>query len=364
MKVAHISPTFFGKGSVIGGGERYALELSRRMARQVTTALFTFSQHINWPVVEWEGDLEIRTYPVSHFLKGNLANPLSIAFLKDLRTFDILHCYGYPTAVTDLCSVFSKVFRKKLFVTDIHGGGICLSTYLSKLGMDTRCFIDGFLQLSAYNAQQYKAFQEKMRIIYGGVDMYRFQPLEVLRDRRVLFVGRLIPIKGLNYLIEAIDSSIPLRVVGQPYDERYFRHLQTMAKGKEVEFLTTVSDSELLREYASALVTVVPSVYTDMYGNRTPGELFNLVALESMACETPVIATSCGGLPEVVEDGVTGFLVPPNDPKALREKIDFYLACAQKTKEMGEAGRKRVLQYFTWDLVVARCLKAYQEALQ
>ncbi len=362
MKVAQISPAFFSEGSVIGGAERYALELSRRLARQVTTTLFTFSRHINRPVVEWEDDMEIHTYPVSRFVKGNPANPLSIAILKDLRAFDILHCHGYPTAVTDFSLIFAKVFRKKLFVTD-HGGGVCLSTYLAKLGIDTRHFIDGFLLVSAYNAQSYQAYQKRVCVIYGGVDTDRFRPSDIQRDRRVLFVGRLLPVKGINYLIDAVDSTIPLRIVGPPYDERYVRDLRAIARGKAVEFLPAVFDGDLVREYASALVTVTPSVYTDLYGNRTPGELLNLVALESMACGTPVIATNCGGLPEVVEDGVTGFLVPPNNPKALREKIDFFLTHPPKAEEMGQAGRERVLKLFTWERVGERCLKAYREAL-
>jgi glycosyltransferase involved in cell wall biosynthesis len=364
MRVAQISPTFFDESSVIGGGERYALELSRSLAPQTATTLITFSKRSDRPTVESEGNLEIRHYPASRFVGGNLANPFAVTFLKDLRSFDLLHCFGYPTAVTDLCILFAKMSRKKLFITDVHGGGICVSTYLSKLGIDTRRLIDGFLLLSAHNARAYRSQRGLVRVIGGGVDTDHFRPLDVVRERKVLFVGRLIPVKGVNYLIQAVDPETRLRIVGPQYDEGYFGDLRMMARGKCVEFSSTVSDGDLAREYASALVTVVPSVYTDLYGRPTPGELFGLVALESMACGTPVIATHCGGLPEVVEDGVTGFLVPPNDPLSIREKIRFILDRPNMAKAMGEAGRQRVLRDFTWAAVAERCRTAYREAFE
>jgi glycosyltransferase involved in cell wall biosynthesis len=364
MKVVQISPTFFGKDSVVGGGERYALELSRRLSRYAEVTFVTFSRRLDRTLVEREGDLEIRRYPVKTFLNGNTANPVSFAFLKDLSSFDVLHCFGHPQVVTDLCIAYARIYRKKLFVTDIGGGGACLSTYLSKVGIDTRRFINGFLLLSVYSAQSYMRYSERSQVIHGGVDTDSFRPLDIPRDRRVLFVGRLISAKGINYLLDAIDSATPLRVVGQPYDEGYFRLLQNLAQGKTVEFLTGVSDGDLVRQYSSAMVTAVPSVYTDVYGNSAPGELLNLVALESMACGTPVIATRCGALPEVVEDGVTGFLVPPGDPRALREKIGFLLDRPEAARVMGDAGRERVLHKFTWDRVATLCLHAYRKAVE
>jgi alpha-maltose-1-phosphate synthase len=364
MRVAQISPTFLSRASILGGAERFAVELSQSLARQVSTTLFTFSNANPRPTVESDGQLEIRTYPVSHYTRGNPANPLTATFLKDLGSFDCLHCHGYPNAITDLSILFARVTRKKLFVTDHHSGGVCASTYLSKLGVDTRRFINGFLLLSAHNAQQYKRYHSRTRVVGAGVDSAHFSPLEGVKKRCVLFAGRLISVKGIDYLIEAMDTETPLHVVGPAYDDSYFEHLKELARGKQVEFLTRASEGDLIHEYRSALVTVVPSVYQDCYGRVTSGELFGLVALESMACGTPVIATRCGGLPETIEDGVTGFLVPPNDPAALKEKIYYLLDRPAVARAMGEAGRKRVVGEFRWDGVAGRCLDAYAEALQ
>jgi glycosyltransferase involved in cell wall biosynthesis len=279
MKVAQISPAFFSKDSVLGGGERYVLELSRHLSQQAEVTLITFSRNADRLVVKRDGQLEIRHYPARHFVRGNLANPASIAFAKDLRRFDVLHCYGYPQVITDTCIAFSKLFRKPLFVTDTGGGGACLSSYLSRIGVDTRRFVRQFLLFSAYSAKSYTRFHRRVRVIYGGVNTEFFRPLGVARSSNVLFVGRLISAKGVNYLIEGLDATVALRVIGQPSDEPYYRLLQSMARGKTVEFLTEASDGELVREYSSALVTVVPSVLTDVHGNSTTGELLSLSAL-------------------------------------------------------------------------------------
>lgn len=362
MKVAQISPAFFAKDSVMGGAERYALELARQVSKHAQVTLFTFSRFIDRTLVEREDELVIRRYPVKHFVRGNTANPVNISFLKDLGLFDVLHCYGHPQVVTDLCIAYARIYRKKLFVTDIGGGGVCLSTYLSKVGIDTRRLIGGFLLLSGYSAKAFQPYLGRVSLIYGGVDTDFFRPVAVPRNRSVLFVGRLIPAKGINYLIEATDSSTPLRIVGHPYDTRYLDMLRDLAQKKSVEFCADTSDEQLVREYSSASVAVVPSVRRDVYGNETTGELLSLAALESMACGTPVIATQCGALPEVVEDGVTGFLVPPGDSNALREKIGFLLDRPDIARVMGAAGRARVLRTFTWDRVAARCLDAYGRA--
>jgi starch synthase len=88
-------------------------------------------------------------------------------------------------------------------------------------------------------------------------------------------------------------------------------------------------------------------------------ELLGLVMLESMACGTPVVCTDVGGMPEFVEEGVTGFIVPPNDPRALRERINYLLQNPEAALKMGRAGRRAVSEKFTWDVAARRCLAAY-----
>jgi glycosyltransferase involved in cell wall biosynthesis len=89
-------------------------------------------------------------------------------------------------------------------------------------------------------------------------------------------------------------------------------------------------------------------------------ELLGLAALESMACGTAAIVSRVAALPEIVEDGVTGFIVPPNDPAALRERLRALDADPDLAEAMGRRGREAVLARFTWDAAADRCLRAYR----
>jgi glycosyltransferase involved in cell wall biosynthesis len=109
---------------------------------------------------------------------------------------------------------------------------------------------------------------------------------------------------------------------------------------------------------------VLPSVYRTDEGHATlVPELLGQTLLEGMACGTPAICTDVASMPEVVEDGVTGFVVPPNDPARLGERLAWMREHPAVAAAMGAAGRRRVLERFTWSSVVDRCLDAYRTAL-
>ncbi|MGH7773363.1 MAG: glycosyltransferase family 4 protein, partial [Candidatus Binatia bacterium] len=244
---------------------------------------------------------------------------------------------------------------------DLGGGGeYALSYHLPLLRQ-----ANAFLLLSEYSRRLWErapleSRPESLKVIYGGVDTEKFSPGNGKKSKTVLFVGRLLPHKGIDYLIDAIEGKLSLNVVGRIYHEGYFELLEAKAKGKDVKFHTELDDGELVQKYREALVTVLPSVYGNCYGDYTVvPELLGLVALESMACGTPVILTDVGSLSEIVEDGATGFLVPPNNPSAIREKIDYLHANPNVAAKMGERGREMVLKRFTWDVVADRCLRSY-----
>ena len=114
------------------------------------------------------------------------------------------------------------------------------------------------------------------------------------------------------------------------------------------------------RLYQNALCVVLPSVHKTVTGEFSPlPELLGQTLLEGMACGSPAICTDVGAMPEVVEDGVTGFVVPPNDPAVLRARLRWLRAHPAATTAMGHAARERVLRQFNWESVVERCLAAY-----
>jgi glycosyltransferase involved in cell wall biosynthesis len=176
----------------------------------------------------------------------------------------------------------------------------------------------------------------------------------------VLFVGRLLPHKGVDTLIRAMRPGRRLVLIGETYDPRYAADLRTLADGKRVEFRGARDDDELLRAYRAASCIVLPSVYTTMYGDRSNvPELLGQTLLEGMACGAPAIGTDVASLPEVVDHGVTGFIVPERDPVALGERIEWLIDHPVEARRMGAAGRERVRHRFSWDAVVGRCLAAY-----
>ena len=89
-------------------------------------------------------------------------------------------------------------------------------------------------------------------------------------------------------------------------------------------------------------------------------ELLGQTLLEGMACGAPVVCTNVASMPEVVADGETGFVVPPNDPVALRARLEWLRDHPEDVVRLGVAGRRRVLQTFTWPSVVRHCLDAYE----
>ena len=131
-----------------------------------------------------------------------------------------------------------------------------------------------------------------------------------------------------------------------------------------MDFLGVVDDDELARLYRTAAVVVVPSVERTCYGRRiTVSELLGLVALEAMASGTPVIASRVGGLPEIVQDGVTGYLVSPGDVTELQGRIHSLLGDPAAASRLGANGRVRVLAELTWDRCAERCIEAYGQLL-
>jgi len=90
-------------------------------------------------------------------------------------------------------------------------------------------------------------------------------------------------------------------------------------------------------------------------------EPLGIVNLEAMACETAVVASAVGGIPEVVEDGVTGLLVPPADPEALATAVNELVADPERARQMGVAGRRRAVEQFSWRAVAERTAELYEQ---
>ncbi len=343
-------------GGILGGAERYALELARHMADRTPTTLVSFGQADR---SEKMGNLNIRIFGNPIHVRGLASNPFSLRAVAALREADVIHCHQRHIVMSSSAAALARVTGKKVFVSDLGGGGWDISRYIS-----TENWFQGHLHISAYSRTVSKqAASPRAHVIMGGVDTARFSPNPAVpRTGNVLFVGRILPHKGVNYLVEALPEGMTLDIIGQAYHPEFFREIQRLAQGKNVIFHHDSTDERLIEAYRSALCIVLPSVYKTLYGDQTLiPELLGQTLLEGMACGTPAICTNVASMPEIVEDGVTGFVVPPNDPAALREKLLYLRDNPERARAMGDAARARVLRHFTWPAVVERCLKIYAD---
>ena len=260
-----------------------------------------------------------------------------------------------------MATVLGRARRQAVVVTD-HG--LQGDSWFGLLPM----LFDRFLTVSAYSADTLGAPARRTRVIYGGADPVRYAPDPGQARCGVLFVGRLTPHKGVDRLLQALPAGAQLRVVGstghdpRPPERDYPRLLRFLARAHNVEFIGAAADTALPALYRSAQVLALPSVERTCYGKPVRiSELLGLVALEAMASGTPVVASRIGGLPEIIQDGKTGFLIEPGDVNALHERLDQLLRDPLLGQRLGANARAVILERFTWTKVAERCLAAYQE---
>jgi D-inositol-3-phosphate glycosyltransferase len=218
--------------------------------------------------------------------------------------------------------------------------------------------------------RDYGAHASRIATIPCGVDTDLFTPGDRAEARRrlglddrpvLLWVGRIAPIKGLDTLLDTVarlrdgGRDMRLLVVGGDADEptnghetSLRRRIAVLGLGESVRFVGPQPQSVLPLYYAAADVTVLPSYY----------ESFGMVALEAMACGSPVIASRVGGLVTTVRDGVTGFLVPDGDVEALAERIETLVADPELRWRLGREGVRWAAQH-RWPCVAEAVCKEY-----
>jgi len=354
LKVALVYPQGYGEAGLFGGGERYALELSKAIAKRTPTTLVTCGSARSSSRV---GELRLEQFTARGWPRSDHFNPVSTAFLSALEDVDVVHCVAYGTILTDLAIAFARLRGRGVFITDV--GGRALRAPGNHLPLWR--LADGLLLLSEFAGSVFPGTRPCRRVIRGGVDLDQYSPSSEPGGRGVLFVGRLLPHKGPDLLLRALPEGVPAVVLGQPHDPAYLEHLHRLAANKDVHFVHDADDTRVAEEMRRAAVMVAPSVHSDELGRYYAlPELLGLAVLEAMASGLPVVATQVGSLPELVKDGETGTLVPPNDAAALHDAIVWIVDHPGEGRAMGAAGRTRVETAFTWERVADECLEAYR----
>jgi glycosyltransferase involved in cell wall biosynthesis len=214
-------------------------------------------------------------------------------------------------------------------------------------------------------AAQMRVPADRMTVVPIGVDETRFRPMphiERVPGRLMTTASADVPLKGLPFLLEALAK---VRV------ERPDAHLVVIGRLKEgsavpglvdalglegvVEFVSGVTDERIVELYAEAEIAVVPSLY----------EGFSLPSVEAMACGVPVVATTGGALPEVVgPDGESARTVAPADPSALAAVLVEVLSDPDQRARLGQSGRLRALERFTWHEHAVGLVDMWREELE
>ena len=314
----------------------------------------------------------LKTRLLSGRVKGSILKILCIGFpFLDKKPYDIIHCHFGPNGILGATLKEIGVFEGKL-VTVFHGYDI--SSYLRKHGhaVYNSLFMKGdmFLPISERwknRLIELGCSEQKIVVHRMGIDTGKFcyLPRKPGKDGKVrlLTVARLIEKKGVQYAVQAVAdvlkrySNIEYNIVGDgPAKNTLEGLIEELNVGNNVKLLGWRHQEEIIELMKHTDVFIAPSVV----GGDGDEEGIPVVLMEALAQGMPVLSTQHSGIPELVQDGESGFLVPERNVEALADKLEFLIKHPEIWSEMGRKGRKHVERYFDIDNLNNRLVELYQ----
>ena len=356
-KVAYLTPLYFDETSCLGGGERYPVNLAIGIVK-------AGGGSVSVDVISYGDESltrELAPGVVLRVLRAAVRpkHPLDVTswdLPAAIADADLVHVHMIYTRSNEFGLLAAKVQGKPVVVTDHGGASSTIGRELGALDL-----ADRVVAYSDFGASFYPSGMD-VTVIKGGVDGGLFTPAPAGRrpERdRVLYVGRLLPHKGIDVLIEALPAGLPLTVCGRAYHDDYFARLKALSEGKRVEFVTDADDARILDLYRRAWVNVLPSVYRDCYGQtHAAPELMGFTLLEAMACGTPAICSRVAAMPEFVDHGRTGYVF--DTPADLREQLLRLAGDPGLVERMGREARRAVDEEFGLTVAGRRLLDVYR----
>ena len=283
-------------------------------------------------------------------------------FTNLLKHYDIIHFHELEFSFP-----FFSLLVKKPKIIHLHGidYNFLKKHYISKFLLKhlAHMYISISKQMEKYLV---KLGISENRIVYlpNSIDTNLFKPQTQKEDNLLLFVGRISSGKGLHILIKSMQylkEPVRLAIIGPPdWDVNYYRSILKMIEKEnqkrkhEIKYLGAMEQTGLVKWYQKASLFILPSF----------AEGFPLTVLEALSCETPVIATPVGGIPEIVENHETGILVQPNDHARLAEAIQYLLENRDVRSKMGREGRKRVMKEYSLGIVSKKLCAIYKQLVE
>lgn len=260
-------------------------------------------------------------------------------------------------------------------VSTIHGSDLSIIGKNSVLKNLCRFIVknsDVVTVNSSYTKQQLENVApdsiQKIQVIPMGVNPQQFynnsndqMKKKYQNNRIILSVGRLIDLKGTVYLVESLPyilkhypNTILIIIGSGPEEERLQERVESLSLKEHVTFLGTLNHEDLIAYFHSADVFVLPSI-----NKNGKTEALGVVLLEAMASGCPVIGSKVGGIPDIIIDGETGFLVPEQRPDILAEKIIQIFSDTTLQEKFRRNGLVRIEELFSWDIISKKFLEVY-----
>ncbi len=350
MKIAIVLKTF--PPDIIGGMETQTKQAGTELhevGQDVTVFTKRFGEHDDSDV-PYE-IVRVRNWKLNSFLSDLTFLIFALlALFRHRKEFDILQCMMiYPVGF--LGYIVNKLTGLPYFAW-VRGGDYYLMNNIWWKRWMMRRVLSDTLVLAQSNeirgdiTADFSDIDCNVNVLGNAVSI----PDVTASGEGVLYVGRLAPKKGIEYLIKAMaDIDANLTIVGDGSERE---NLETLAASSDADitFVGEVTPDEVDQYYRDAAVFVLPS---------TEGEGMPNVVLEAMAWGLPVVTTNSGGLPTIVADGDTGYLVPMRDPNALATAIGRLLHDSEKRETVGAAARQYVHENHSWDSHVTRLENIY-----
>src|SRR5579859_457243 len=387
---------------VYGGAGVHVDYLSRELAREIEVEVHCWgTQHsdsANLHVRGAEPWAEISNGTEGKFKGALEAFSLNLTQIKALQGIDIVHTH---TWYVSMAGYLAKKLYGIPFVLTTHsleplrawkaeqlGSGYAMSSWMERTAILDADAVIAVSQGTKADIQ--RAYPDvdpnRIYVIYNGIDLAEYQKTTETKALTeygvdpavpyILFVGRITRQKGVTHLVDAIrhlpaDTQVVL-CAGAPDTQEIAAELRNKVDEARkhhpriVWIEKMVTKAEAIQLYSNARVFCCPSVY----------EPFGIINLEAMACRAPVVASSTGGIKEVVVEGETGYLVPfegerltgfPVDPdtfaRDLAGRLSILLKDPEKCRQFGDAGRKRVEDIFSWTAIAHQTVQLYERLI-